>query len=175
MFGICIIWADYAEFLDSKLRPLRNEVKRLKEGISKTDYKYIKELKLLKLEQKQIEARMKENKQKAANEKDSTKKAILLQLIEDDGQKLKENLEKQKAIPASNLRFEPDKYVSDLIEAMKKAIENNRHLRMPPAGHKKNSNNNNETISDNDSNSESSSDDESSSRKTKERKETSSN
>src|SRR5438045_2268460 len=66
---------------------------------------------------------MKENKRKAQEEKDPNKKALLLQLIEDDGRKLEENLKKQKQIPTSNLKFEPDKYVSDLIESMKKAIE----------------------------------------------------
>ncbi|CAG8696104.1 185_t:CDS:1, partial [Ambispora gerdemannii] len=123
MFGICIIWGEYDDFLDSKLRPLRSEVKRLKEGVSKEQYKYYEEIKLLKLEQKQIEARMKENKRKAQSEKDPAKKALLLQLIEDDGKKLEENLKKQKAIPTANLKFDPDKYVEDLIEGLKKAIE----------------------------------------------------
>ncbi|CAG8664262.1 8842_t:CDS:2, partial [Ambispora gerdemannii] len=76
-----------------------------------------------KLEQKQIENRMKENKRKAQSEKDPDEKALLLLAIEEDGKKLKKNLEKQKAIPASNLKFEPGKYVSDLIKGMKEAIE----------------------------------------------------
>ena len=33
------------------------------------------------------------------------------------------NLKKQKEIPTSNLKFEPDKYVNDLVNAMKEAIE----------------------------------------------------
>jgi len=66
---------------------------------------------------------MKENKRKAQSEKDPDKKALLLQMIEDDGKLLEDNLKKQKAIPASNLNFDPDKYVSDLIEGMKEAIE----------------------------------------------------
>ena len=123
MFGICCIWADYSDFIDSKLRPLRSEVKQLQEKISKSEYKYFVELKTLKLEQKRIEQRMKDNKQKATNEKDPTKKAILLQLIEEDGKQLETNLKKQKEIPTSNLKFEPDKYVNDLVNAMKEAIE----------------------------------------------------
>jgi len=66
---------------------------------------------------------MRENKRKAQSEKDPAKRALLLQLIEDDGKLLEDNLKKQKAIPASNLNFDPDKYVSDLIEGMKEAIE----------------------------------------------------
>jgi hypothetical protein len=123
MFGICCIWADYSDFIDSKLKPLRNEVKQLQEKISKSEYKFFTELKTLKLEQRQIEQRMKDNKQKATNEKDSAKKALLLQLIEEDGKQLETNLRKQKEIPTSNLKFEPDKYVNDLVSAMKEAIE----------------------------------------------------
>ncbi|CAI2161596.1 13875_t:CDS:2 [Funneliformis geosporum] len=111
------------DFIDSKLRPLRNEVKQLQEKISKSKYKYFAELKTLKLEQRQIEQRMKDNKQKATNEKDPTKKAVLLQLIEEDGKQLETNLKKQKEIPTSNLKFEPDKYVNDLVNSMKEAIE----------------------------------------------------
>jgi len=102
---------------------LRSEVNRLKGNINNQQYKYYEEIKLLKLEQKQIENRMKENKRKAESEKDPDKKALLLLAIEDDGKLLKKNLEKQKAIPVVNLNFEPDKYVSDLIKGMKEAIE----------------------------------------------------
>ncbi|CAG8675016.1 2667_t:CDS:2, partial [Paraglomus brasilianum] len=108
---------------ESKLRPLRSELNRLKGNINNQQYKYYEEIKLLKLEQKQIENRMKENKRKTQSEKDPDKKALLLQMIEDDGKLLEDNLKKQKAIPASNLNFDPDKYVSDLIEGMKEAIE----------------------------------------------------
>ena len=124
MFWICIIWSYYESFLESKLRPLRSEVSRLKENINNQQYKHYEEIKLLKLEQKQIENRMRENKRKAENEKDPDKKALLLIAIEEDSKLLKKNLEKQKAIPTSNLRFEPDKYVSDLINSMKEAIKN---------------------------------------------------
>src|SRR5436305_1164537 len=110
------------DFVESKIRPLRSEVNRLKGNVGNQQYKFYEELKLLKLEEKQIEARMKENKQKAQTETDPDKKALLLIAIEEDGKLLKQNLEKQKAIPTSNLKFEPDKYVSDLIESMKKAI-----------------------------------------------------
>ena len=78
---------------------------------------------------------MKENKEKAQNEKDPAQKALFLQMIEDDGKSLEENLKKQKLIPAINLKFEPENYVSDLIESMKKAIENSGNKR------KKSSNN----------------------------------
>jgi len=123
IFGVCIIWHDYTNFLDSKLRPLRKEIERLKQEINKSQYKYFQELKVLKLERKQIEDGMKENERKAMTETDPEQKALLLQLIEEDGEKLKQNLKKQKEVPIANLKFESDKYVSDLIEAMKKAIE----------------------------------------------------
>lgn len=122
MFGICIIWAEYNSFLDSKLKPLRNEIRRLKEELGKNQYKYFQELKILQLEQKQIENSMKKNNQKAMTETDPDKKALLLQLIEEDGENLKENLKKQKAIPTTNLKFDPGKHVNDLIKALKEAI-----------------------------------------------------
>ena len=124
MFGICIIWYDFPDFIESRLTILRNELTRFKENISNQKYKHYEELRLLKLEQRKIEARMKENKTKAQNEKDPSQKALLLQMIEDDGKNLEENLKKQKLIPTANLKFEPDKYVSDLIKSMRKAIEN---------------------------------------------------
>ena len=96
---------------------MRSEVNRLKGNISNQQYKQYEEIKLLKLEQKQIENRMKENKRKAQSEKDPAKKALLLQMIEDDGKLLEDNLKKQKAIPTANLKFEPDKYVNDLINS----------------------------------------------------------
>src|SRR6185437_11659700 len=66
---------------------------------------------------------MKENQKKAADKNiDSAERALLMQLIEEDGKRLKSNLEKQKEIN-KKFHFNPDKYVSDLLEKMKKAIE----------------------------------------------------
>jgi len=124
VFGICIIWDDYKDLTNNRISLLQSEIRRLKDQISQERYKYYEDLRLLKLEQKKIEDRMKENKRKAQSEKDPGKKTLLLQMIEDDGNKLKENLEKQKEIPTSNLRFDSDRYVSDFIESMKKSAGN---------------------------------------------------
>src|ERR1044072_1382436 len=107
------------------MRVFQEKVRKHKEDIKKEDYSGSLELKCLQLEQKQIERQMDENKRKAMNEKDPTKRAVLLQLIEEDGKKLKENLDKQKELPINKLgaNFDPDKYKDNLIEAMRKAIE----------------------------------------------------
>ena len=123
-FGICIIWDDYKDLTNNKIDLLQSEIRRLKGQINQERYKCYEDLRILRLEQKKIEDRMRENKREAQSEKDPAKKALLLQIIENDGEKLKENLEKQKEIPTSNLKFEPDKYVADLIESMKKSAGN---------------------------------------------------
>ena len=57
---------------------------------------------------------MDENKRKITNPNITPEeKASLLLLIEDDSNLLKDNLKKQKQIPTSNLKFDPDKYVED--------------------------------------------------------------
>jgi len=125
VFGICVIWDNYQDFTENRIRSLKKEVTSFKDRISQEKYKYYEELRLLKLEQKKVEDRIKENKAKSEKETDPAQKALLLQMIEDDGKKLKENLEKQKAIPTSDLTFNPDKYVSNLIKGIEKNKNNN--------------------------------------------------
>ncbi|CAH1767622.1 12765_t:CDS:2, partial [Entrophospora sp. SA101] len=127
MFGVCIIWADQAmsPYIENKMQDGRRMLENLKSQLGMEKYQHIEELRILKLEQKKIEARMQENKRKAMNEKDPTKRAKFLQLIDEDSKKLEENLRKQNAIPTSPIKFNASKYVSEMIEGMKKAIERN--------------------------------------------------
>src|SRR5437763_8008885 len=57
------------------------------------------------------------------NEKDPAQKAFLLQLIEDDGKKLKANMKKQQEL-SNKFNFDPNKRIDDLINSIKEAIEN---------------------------------------------------
>ena len=108
--------------VESKLQECRRSLEQLKSQLGAEKYQYIEELRLLKLEQKQIEARMAENKRKAMNEKDPSKKAALLLLIEEDGKKLEENFRKQKAIPTSKINFNPSEHVRRIMEGVRRAL-----------------------------------------------------
>src|SRR5437660_1780002 len=66
---------------------------------------------------------MEENKRKAMNEKDPAQKALLLQLIEDDGKKLKANIKKQQEL-SKKFNYDPSKRIDDLINSIKEAIKN---------------------------------------------------
>ena len=108
--------------VESKMQECKREIEELKRQLGAEKYQHIEELRLLKLEQKQIEARMAENKRKAEREKDPSKKAAILLLIEEDGKKLEENLRKQKAIPTSKINFDPGKHVERIMEGIRKAL-----------------------------------------------------
>lgn len=145
MFGICIIWGDSQmnKYIQGVIDETKRDVERVKGSIEKENYRWVEEIRLLKLEEAEVQRRIKENKQKAENEKDPAKRALLLQLIEDDGKKLKEIIEK-KAKLENRHNFDADKYVSRIIEAVKNAIENkhkertgdgrNRNPRTPRTG-----------------------------------------
>lgn len=121
MFGICIIWDDYTNDLEKEKRSVKKEVEKARTSLEKETYKWAQEIKMLELEQSQIEKQMKENERKAKNETDPAQKALLIQLIEEDGKKLKRNFEKQKELN-SRFNIDPAKKVQDLIEKMKKVI-----------------------------------------------------
>ena len=127
MFGICIVWehVDTSNYVESKAKLCREEIKKIKLELKSSSYRWVQEIKQLKLEETQIRQKMKENERKAQSEKDPTQKALLLQMIEDDGKKLKKNLEKQKEL-SKKFNFDPGKRVDDLIKSMKEAIEGNR-------------------------------------------------
>ena len=96
---------------------------------------------------------MEENKRKAMNEKDPAQKALLLQLIEEDGKKLKSNIKKQQEL-SNKFNFDPNKRIDDLIDSIKQAIKNSD--RGGPGGggrsgrNKNNNNNNNDDSEDDD-------------------------
>jgi len=105
---VCWLLAKLSDWWDSKQE--------------KENYQWVQEIKSLRAEQKNIEKKLRENKQKALNKDiNPAEKALLIQLIEDDGKILKTNLEKQKDID-KKFNFEPDKYVDDLINAMKNTV-----------------------------------------------------
>jgi len=93
---------------------------------------------------------MEENKKKASDKNiNPVEKAILLQLIEDDSKKLKSNLEKQNKF-ANKLKFDPEKYTSDLLNSIKEAIKKGRKDK----DNNNTKNNNSETNNPDNSNSE---------------------
>ncbi|CAG8754123.1 11460_t:CDS:2 [Gigaspora margarita] len=126
MFGICIIWSDEGmnKHVISKLNSFCGDLEKLKSDLEREDYKWIQELKQLQLEEKEINRRIEENKRKAMNEKDPAQKALLLQMIDEDGKKLKANLKKQQEL-SKKFNFDPNKRIDDLIKAIKDAIEGN--------------------------------------------------
>src|SRR5947199_8695171 len=65
---------------------------------------------------------MEETKRKAMNEKDPKKRAAYLLEIEEDGKLLQQKYREHQE-HSNKFRFDPEKHVSGLIEAMKKAIE----------------------------------------------------
>ena len=134
MFGICIIWADEAmsPHVERQIEGIKREVEKTKTALERETYKWVEELRRIQLEIDEIKKRMAENKRKAMNEKDPSKKAALLLLIEEDGKLLQQKYREHQE-HSNKFRFEPGKYVGDLVEAMKRAIEgrggNNRNPR----------------------------------------------
>ncbi|CAG8657837.1 9272_t:CDS:2, partial [Ambispora gerdemannii] len=84
---------------------------------------------------------------KAMKETDPSKKAALIQAIEEDGLLLQQKYQKKKEL-SDKFNFDPKRKVDDLIEAMKKAIERGEKRKPDGSGgggHKE------PNISDNDS------------------------
>src|SRR5437773_961176 len=65
-------------YVENKMNDCRRQLENLKSQISGEKYQYVEKLRILKLEQKKIEARMQENKRKAMNQKDPIALIILL-------------------------------------------------------------------------------------------------
>ncbi|CAG8805253.1 46272_t:CDS:2 [Gigaspora margarita] len=93
-----------------------------KTSSSSSMFGVFQELKELELEINQITQRMEENKRKAMSETDPTKKAALIQAIEEDGLLLQQRYKKKQEL-SNKFNFDPKKKVDDLIESMKKAIK----------------------------------------------------
>ena len=140
MFGICIIWADQAtnKGVISKLNVCREGLTKLKSDLQRETYKWVQELNQLKFEERQITQRMESNKRKAMSKDISpSEKVTILQIIEEDGQILKKNYEKQKEI-SNKFNFDPSKKANDLIEKMKRAIEKRNRRNSSSGGNKGN-------------------------------------
>jgi len=135
----------------SKLKSFTNDLTKLKSDLEREDYKWVQELKQLKLEEAEIRKKIEENKRKAMNEKDPTQKALLLQLIEDDGKKLKANMKKRQEL-SNKFNFDPNKRIDDLIESIKQAIKNSGNKNKPSGsgGRNKNPTGSRDSDSDND-------------------------
>ncbi|CAI2192012.1 13375_t:CDS:2, partial [Funneliformis geosporum] len=105
---------DYLDTINQSISGLRPRT-----GYSSSMFGDIKQL---NLEIKQIEAKMKENKRKAMSEKDPAKRAILLQMIEADGELLKQKY-KERQTMENKFNFDPVKKVQDMVDAIRQAIE----------------------------------------------------
>lgn len=150
MFGICIIWADQAtnKGVISKLNVCREGLIKLKENLQRETYKWVQELNQLKFEERQITQRMESNKRKAMSKDISpSEKVAILQIIEEDGQILKKNYEKQKEI-SNKFNFDPSKKANDLIEKMKRAIEKRNRGNSSSGGNKGNQTDSDDSDSD---------------------------
>jgi len=109
-------------YLENMMQDCRRQLDNLRNQLGIEKYQHVEKLRLLKLEQKKIETRMKENRRKAQTEKDPAKRAALLLLIEEDGKKLEENLKEQQSIPKSGINFDPSKHVDKMMEEIRKAL-----------------------------------------------------
>src|SRR4051794_22995236 len=90
---------------------------------------------------------MEENKKKASDKNiDPAEKALLMQLIEEEGEKLKTNLEKQKEID-KKFSYDPSQHVTDLLKKMKESIEKKGRSNSNNSG-SGNRNNHNQSDSD---------------------------
>src|ERR1044071_91650 len=108
--------------LERCIEGCKREVEKIKNSLEKETYKWVQEIKQLNLEIKQIETRMKENKKKAMNEKDPAKRALYLQMIEEDGELLKQKYSEKQNLE-NKFNFDPTAKVRDMVEAMRQAIE----------------------------------------------------
>jgi hypothetical protein len=88
-------------------------------------------LKRVQFEINQIEARIEENRKKAAKETDPVSRAKILAEIEKDGELLKTKLEERNKYTDRFRHIDPSKYVERMIERMKRAIESGGRNRNP--------------------------------------------
>ncbi|RHZ35673.1 hypothetical protein [endosymbiont GvMRE of Glomus versiforme] len=146
MFGICIVWSLEAmdKHILSKIEVCKKDLAKLKDNLERETYRWVQEIQQLKLDQNKIEGGIKENQKKLANTNDLAEKALLSQLIEDDSKKLKANMEKQKEID-KKFRFDPDKYVSDFIERMKRNVRKKNSSSNPSGTNRKDENDNSDS------------------------------
>jgi hypothetical protein len=111
------------QHVESKMQECRRKLEDLKSQLGQNNYQHIEKLRHLQLEQKKIEARMKQRRREAEREKDPAKKAAILLLIENDAKELEDNLRQQQAIPKSGINFNPREYVDKIINGIREALK----------------------------------------------------
>ncbi|CAJ0831419.1 15995_t:CDS:2, partial [Entrophospora sp. SA101] len=126
----------------NKLESLREIKEELKKCTNKSEYDAKKGNYIRKCEES-----LRGLQEKSASSSMFAQKALLLQLIEDDGKKLKANVKKQQEL-SNKFNFDPNKRIDDLIESIKQAIENNRGSGSGGSGSGRNRNKKNDNDGD---------------------------
>ncbi|CAJ0648569.1 6288_t:CDS:2, partial [Entrophospora sp. SA101] len=128
--------------VSSSSQSLREIKEELKKCTNKSEYDAKKGNYIRKCEES-----LRGLQEKSASSSMFAQKALLLQLIEDDGKKLKANVKKQQEL-SNKFNFDPNKRIDDLIESIKQAIENNRGSGSGGSGSGRNRNKKNDNDGD---------------------------
>ncbi|CAG8651843.1 8775_t:CDS:2, partial [Ambispora gerdemannii] len=107
--GVCIIWDDFAEFMDSIVSDFRKEIESLKRDIEGTQYEEAQELALLEQKEGELKQEIEENERKAANEPDPEKKKKFIFLADEAKTSLGDN-------------FNPDKHINDFLKSIRDSL-----------------------------------------------------
>ena len=127
--GICIIWKDFASFLEKQLERFRKDVDAVKQGINNTSYNEAKDLRKLESEERKIKKDVEDNLRKVKNEPDEKKRKKILLLVDEDKKKLEKIYQKKKNIALARLGedFNPTSHVQGIIDGLKEAFERNNN------------------------------------------------
>jgi hypothetical protein len=122
--GVCIIWKDFSEFLDSIIGDFRKEIESLKGDIENAQYEEAQELALIEQKEGELKQEIEENERKAASETDPDKKRKFIFLADQAKNEWKKLLEQKKKLKIANLgnNFNPDKHINDFIKAIKDSL-----------------------------------------------------
>jgi hypothetical protein len=116
--GVCIIWADFAEFFNSMINDFRKELEMLKRDIEVVAYNEIKELKKLEADERKLQKEIEENERKARNEPDKDKARKFVFLADQAKDKWKKILSRKKELKSSRLgdNFDPDSHIDNFLK-----------------------------------------------------------
>ena len=131
--GICIIWADFSNYLNQIIDDFRREVESLRNDIERVPYNEAKELQKLNREETRLKKEIEENERNARNETDPEKKKKFLFLVEEAKTKWKKVIERKKQLKSSNLgdNLDPDKHISDFFNELEGKLSGKNR---PPKG-----------------------------------------
>ena len=131
--GICIIWDNFASYLNMIVDDFRREVENLKRDIERVSYNEAKELQKLNQEERKLQKEIEENEKKARNEPDPEKKKKFMILANQAKEKWKKVLERKKQLKSSSLgdNFDPNKHINDFIQAIEDKLKNRPPKRDP--------------------------------------------